>query len=101
MEATKASGEQLEKEIQLLAEQERFEPPKEFRERALLKDESIYDEAASDPVGFWERQADELIMRRLLRNIAEGEELGDVTTLREPGVMKDLESKFKDKEGEE
>jgi acetyl-CoA synthetase len=61
MEATKASGEQLEREIQLLAEQERFEPPKEFRERALLKDESIYDEAASDPVGFWERQADELI----------------------------------------
>src|SRR5215211_2772196 len=30
------------------------------------------------------------IMRRLLRNIAEGEEMGDVTTLREPGVMKDL-----------
>ena len=41
------------------------------------------------------------IMRRLLRNIAEGEELGDVTTLREPGVMKDLEQKFKEKEGEE
>ncbi len=34
------------------------------------------------------------IMRRLLRDIAEGNELGDVTTLREPGVMKDLESKF-------
>jgi acetyl-CoA synthetase len=34
------------------------------------------------------------IMRRLLRDIAEGRELGDVTTLREPGVMKDLESKF-------
>ena len=31
------------------------------------------------------------IMRRLLRDIAEGRELGDVTTLREPGVMKDLE----------
>jgi acetyl-CoA synthetase len=40
-------------------------------------------------------------MRRLLRNIAEGEQLGDVTTLREPGVMKDLESKFKEKEGDE
>jgi acetyl-CoA synthetase len=34
------------------------------------------------------------IMRRLLRDIAEGRELGDVTTLREPGVMKDLEGKF-------
>jgi acetyl-CoA synthetase len=34
------------------------------------------------------------IMRRLLRDIAEGRELGDVTTLREPGVMKDLETKF-------
>ena len=30
-------------------------------------------------------------MRRLLRDIAEGRELGDVTTLRDPGVMKDLE----------
>ena len=30
------------------------------------------------------------IMRRLLRDIAEGRELGDVTTLREPGVMEDL-----------
>jgi acetyl-CoA synthetase len=33
------------------------------------------------------------IMRRLLRDIAEGRELGDVTTLREPGVMKELEQK--------
>ena len=38
------------------------------------------------------------IMRRLLRDIAEGRELGDVTTLREPGVMKDLEAKFADTE---
>jgi acetyl-CoA synthetase len=38
------------------------------------------------------------IMRRLLRDIAEGNELGDVTTLREPGVMKDLEQKFGDDE---
>jgi acetyl-CoA synthetase len=35
------------------------------------------------------------IMRRLLRDIAEGNELGDVTTLREPGVMQDLEAKVK------
>ena len=31
------------------------------------------------------------IMRRLLRDIAEGRELGDVTTLRDPDVMKQLE----------
>jgi acetyl-CoA synthetase len=34
------------------------------------------------------------IMRRLLRDIAEGRELGDVTTLRDPAVMKELESKI-------
>ena len=38
------------------------------------------------------------IMRRLLRDIAEGREAGDVSTLREPGVMKDLEGKFAEKE---
>jgi acetyl-CoA synthetase len=31
------------------------------------------------------------IMRRLLRDIAEGRELGDVTTLRDPDVMEQLE----------
>jgi acetyl-CoA synthetase len=33
------------------------------------------------------------IMRRLLRDIAEGRELGDVTTLRDPDIMRELESK--------
>ena len=33
------------------------------------------------------------IMRRLLRDIAEGRELGDVTTLRDPDVMGQLEAK--------
>jgi acetyl-CoA synthetase len=33
------------------------------------------------------------IMRRLLRDIAEGRELGDVTTLRDPEVTKELERK--------
>ena len=41
------------------------------------------------------------IMRRLLRDIAEGNELGDVTTLREPGVMDDLAEKVKSSGGEE
>ena len=35
------------------------------------------------------------IMRRLLRDIGEGRELGDVTTLRDPGVMEQLEGKVK------
>jgi acetyl-CoA synthetase len=34
------------------------------------------------------------IMRRLLRNIAEGNELGDVTTLRDPAVMDQLKEKI-------
>ena len=33
------------------------------------------------------------IMRRLLRDIAEGREMGDVTTLRDPSVMSQLEDK--------
>ncbi|HEX6620127.1 MAG TPA: AMP-binding protein, partial [Solirubrobacteraceae bacterium] len=33
------------------------------------------------------------IMRRLLRDIAEGRELGDVTTLRDPAIMEELKQK--------
>jgi len=41
------------------------------------------------------------IMRRLLRDIAEGRELGDVTTLRDPGVMQELEAKIAARQGTE
>jgi acetyl-CoA synthetase len=41
------------------------------------------------------------IMRRLLRDIAEGRELGDVTTLRDPDVMRQLEGKIKEGQDEE
>jgi len=41
------------------------------------------------------------IMRRLLRDIAEGRELGDVTTLRDPAVMEQLEEKVKELQGQE
>jgi len=34
------------------------------------------------------------IMRRLLRDIAEGRALGDVTTLADPGVVQSLEEKY-------
>jgi acetyl-CoA synthetase len=59
MEATTkvASGEQLDREIGRLLAQERFEPPPEFVERALLKDGSVYDEAAADPAAWWGEQA--------------------------------------------
>src|SRR3954471_11411605 len=40
------------------------------------------------------------IMRRLLRDIAEGRELGDVTTLRDPDVMQQLEGKIKERQAE-
>jgi acetyl-CoA synthetase len=41
------------------------------------------------------------IMRRLLRDIAEGRELGDVTTLRDPSVMEQLEGRIKERQAEE
>ncbi len=41
------------------------------------------------------------IMRRLLRDIAEGREFGDVTTLRDPDVMKQLEGKVKKEQEQE
>jgi acetyl-CoA synthetase len=41
------------------------------------------------------------IMRRLLRDIAEGRELGDVTTLNEPGVMDQLEEKVQERQKDE
>ena len=40
------------------------------------------------------------IMRRLLRDIAEGRELGDVTTLRDPDVMSQLETRVKELQAE-
>ena len=41
------------------------------------------------------------IMRRLLRDIAEGRALGDVTTLRDPDVMKQLEGKVQEEQKHE
>jgi acetyl-CoA synthetase len=41
------------------------------------------------------------IMRRLLRDIGEGRELGDVTTLRDPAVMDQLEGKVKEIQSKE
>jgi len=38
------------------------------------------------------------IMRRLLRDVAEGRALGDTTTLADPAVVADLKDKYEDKE---
>jgi acetyl-CoA synthetase len=38
-------------------------------------------------------------MRRLLRDIAEGRALGDVTTLADPNVVASLKDQYEDKEG--
>ena len=40
-------------------------------------------------------------MRRLLRDIAEGRALGDVTTLRDPDVMEELEAKIAEERDDE
>jgi acetyl-CoA synthetase len=62
MEATtKPSAEQLEQEIAELLDRETFEPPKEFVEKALISDASVYEEAAKDPEAWWGKQAEELL----------------------------------------
>ncbi|HEC10413.1 MAG TPA: acetate--CoA ligase [Acidimicrobiales bacterium] len=38
-----------------------FPPPPEFQAQALVSDNSLYEEAAADRLGFWARQARELI----------------------------------------
>jgi acetyl-CoA synthetase len=51
---------EVEQELERLLEVERFPPPASFREHALLQDPAIYEQAARDPQGWWERQAQEL-----------------------------------------
>ena len=44
----------------LLHEEREFPPSREFRERAVIRDASLYTSAAKDPVAFWEREAKSL-----------------------------------------
>ena len=44
----------------LLQEKRRFEPPAGFRDRALVSDQTPYEDAARDREGFWEGRAREL-----------------------------------------
>jgi acetyl-CoA synthetase len=55
-----SSGEQLDAELAALLEVERFEPPAQFREHALLSDPAIYEQAAADPLAWWMAQAEHL-----------------------------------------
>jgi acetyl-CoA synthetase len=50
----------LERELASLLDVERFDPPAAFRERALLTDPAIYEEADADWQGWWVKQAEEL-----------------------------------------
>ncbi len=59
-ETPTAVGDTLERELAGLMEIERFEPPAEFRERALLSDPEVYARAANDPQTWWVEQAQEL-----------------------------------------
>jgi len=60
MEASTRNAEDLDKRVEELKDQECFEPPKEFVEKAHYSDESIYEEADRDPVAFWEKAAGDL-----------------------------------------
>jgi acetyl-CoA synthetase len=59
--ATKVSAGDLEKQLESMLDIEKFPPPDDFRKTALVTDESMYEEAAKDLEGFWQRQAEELI----------------------------------------
>jgi acetyl-CoA synthetase len=59
-ETTPAGEETLEAKLEAMLETEKFEPPGEFREDALLSDSSVYEEAEGDWKGWWTAQAKEL-----------------------------------------
>jgi acetyl-CoA synthetase len=50
----------LDSELARMLEVERFEPPAQFRESALLSDPAVYEQAARDPQAWWAEQATEL-----------------------------------------
>ena len=54
-------GDELALELDRLLSVERFEPAREFREQALIKDAAVYDEAENDFRGWWANQAHELL----------------------------------------
>jgi acetyl-CoA synthetase len=59
--ATSEGSTGLERDLEEMLKVERFEPPAEFRERALWSDPKIYEEAAADPEAWWLAQARQLL----------------------------------------
>jgi len=59
-EPSTAAGGELDGELASLLDVERFDPPAEFREQALLSDPAVYERAAGDPQAWWAEQAQEL-----------------------------------------
>jgi acetyl-CoA synthetase len=59
--ATEQEVGSLERELDELLAVESFEPPAEFRERALWSDPAIYEQAAADPEAWWMGQAKEVL----------------------------------------
>jgi acetyl-CoA synthetase len=57
----------------LLQESRRFDPPPGFRERAIVRDESVYARAAADPRAFWAGFAAELRWLRPWDHVLQGE----------------------------
>jgi acetyl-CoA synthetase len=53
-------SEELDEELAALLDIEKFDPPEEFREHALLNDPSVYAQAARDPQAWWASQAEQL-----------------------------------------
>ena len=66
--ATRTETGDLESELAALLEIERFEPPEDFREKALWSDPAVYEEAAADPEGLVASPGDRA--RRLVRGAA-------------------------------
>jgi len=62
-------GAALERELARLEGQDRFAPPQDFRERALVKDPAIYAQAAADPPGWWADQARALHWHKLFTEV--------------------------------
>jgi len=58
--ATPITVADLERKLEALSASERFEPPDEFREHALLKDPAVYDEAERDPEAWWAARAGDI-----------------------------------------
>ena len=60
MQASTETAGGIEQELKELTEREIFDPPEGFAGNALVSDESVYEEAAKDPIGWWAEQAKDL-----------------------------------------